>query len=296
MRLIEPSVELLNQPPGLQGIYDMIELCGKTSYKSPVKGGKDAEDFTDARVNEGHYAVLEFGTVYLTIPLNEWICKEDYMESYPSNPYSKCNEEDVVDFDSMQGVVYITTNLRVLVEKGWVRDLEFITEPTDKHYKRYTARIVTDRGVTHELVRHRSLSFVQESTRFCNYSKDKFGNELTFIKPSWYSEVTNEQREAFEDYLEISEEAYMALLGKWENRKPDKRYKTEFKGNPLTPQQTRQVLPNALKTEICVCGFKDAWEHLFELRYFGMTGKPHPDMLKVSTMLYKAFVDAGIKL
>ena len=139
-----------------------------------------------------------------------------------------------------------------------------------------------------EIVRHRVMSFAQESTRYCNYGKDKFGNEVTFIKPTWYNIVSDEQKEAFDDFLSISEEAYMALLDKWENRIPDKRYKTKFKGNPLTPQQARQVLPNALKTEIVVTGFESDWEHFFSLRSpkHGAQGV-HPDMAKLADELYE---------
>ena len=151
-----------------------------------------------------------------------------------------------------------------------------------------TVKFVTDRGISHEIVRHRVMSFAQESTRYCNYGKDKFGNEVTFIKPTWYNMVTDEQRNAFDDFLSISEESYMALLDKWENRTPDKRYKTKFKGNPLTPQQARQVLPNALKTEIVVTGFESDWEHFFSLRSpkYGAQGV-HPDMAKLADELYE---------
>lgn len=283
MKLIKPSVEILEQQSGIQGIYDMIELCGKTSYKSPVKGGKVAEDFVSARVNEGHYAVLEFGTVYLMYP------SENHIVKYDENPYSRIHLMDNGDFA-------VTTNMRVLVENGWTTDLQYICEPTKYHEKRYTARFITDRGVTHELVRHRTFSFCQESTRYCNYSKDKFGNELTFIIPSWedidehdastfFTLVTfgaklNEHGEKILPLyraLQASEICYLQLLE-----------------NGFTPQQARQVLPNALKTEICVCGFKDTWDHFFALRYYGITGKPHPDMLNVATMCYNAFKEKGV--
>lgn len=192
-----------------------------------------------------------------------------------SNPYTKVN--------SVGNWWYVTTNLRVLVENDWMHDLlYYLSEPTEHHEKRISARSTCDRGVSHEIVRHRVMSFAQESTRYCNYGKDKFGNEVTFIKPTWYNTVSDEQKEAFDDFLSISEEAYMALLDKWENRTPDKRYKTKFKGNPLTPQQARQVLPNALKTEIVVTGFESDWEHFFELR---AAGAAHPDMRKLALEL-----------
>lgn len=265
MKLIKPSVEILEQGPGIQGIYDMIELCGKTSYKSLVKGGEEAVKFTSARVNEGHYAVLEFGTVYLSYP------SENHIVKYDENPYSYIHLMP-------DGNFAVTTNLRVLVENGWTMDLEYWCEPTEWHLKRYTARIVTDRGVSHELVRHRSFSFCQESTRYCNYGKDKFGSEITFIEPAWYSEAEGVIKSSFESFLKYSEDAYMDLL--------DHQY---------TPQQARQVLPNALKTEICMCGDKYAWINFFTLRYYGLTGKPHPDMYKISSMLYEAFKEKGIQ-
>ena len=80
MRLIKPSYEIIEQGPGLQGIYDMIEKCGKISYKSEAKGGETAKRFVDARAKEGHGAVLEFGTVYLDFPINldTWDCRKFY--------------------------------------------------------------------------------------------------------------------------------------------------------------------------------------------------------------------------
>lgn len=282
MRLIKPSVEIFEQGPEMQGIYNMIELCGKTSYKSPVKGGEDAEKFVSARMNEGHLAVLEFGTVYLKVPpvLNHL--------KYERNPYSKVNKQGKV--------YYVTTNYRVIIENGWEEDLKWRCEPTEYHYKRYTAKFITDRGVTHELVRHRVFSFCQESTRYCNYSKDKFGDELTIVIPPWCnlvegnsydmtvakmcgeSEGISPQDQRFIAAMCFAEEIYMRHLNKgW------------------TPQQARQVLPNALKTEICVCGFEDAWKHFFELRYEGTTGKPHPSMLEVATLCYNSFKEKGIQ-
>jgi len=123
------------------------------------------------------------------------------------------------------------------------------------------------------------MSFCQESTRYCNYGKDKFGSEITFIEPTWYNEAERVIKSSFESFLKYSEDAYMDLL--------DHQY---------TPQQARQVLPNALKTEICVCGFEEDWKHFFDLRYRGTTGKPHPDMLNVATMLHKEFETKEISL
>lgn len=113
-----------------------------------------------------------------------------------------------------------------------------------------------------EFVRHRVFSFAQESTRYCNYSKDKFGNELTFIEPCWledYNYEDNTYNQLFIDSLRFAEAHYLDLLKKWDDKIPDKRYKTGFRNNPWTPQQARAVLPNALKTELVMTGFVDDW-------------------------------------
>ena len=286
MKLIESKVEVIEQQPGLEGVYKQIELAGRTCYKSEDKITEDsAKEFVDRMIKSNHGAMLEHGTVYLKITVKRddenqcWEFPTDsYYYGFMRNKYSQVREiwaDDVVTY-------YITTNLRVIIENDFTESLKYICEPTEHHEKRITARFTCDRGVSHEIVRHRVMSFAQESTRYCNYGKDKFGNEVTFIKPTWYNIVSDEQKEVFDDFLSISEEAYMALLDKWENRTPDKRYKTKFKGNPLTPQQARQVLPNALKTEIVVTGFESDWEHFFELR---TAGAAHPDMRKLALEL-----------
>ena len=129
-----------------------------------------------------------------------------------------------------------------------------------------------------ELVRHRTFSFCQESTRYCNYSKDKFGNELTYIIPDKEAWKGNDAYYQMLNCLDEIERVYMKALEEG-----------------VTPQIARGILPNMLKTEICVCGFEDAWEHFFALRYYGITGKPHPDMLQVATMCYNAFKEKGIE-
>lgn len=147
---------------------------------------------------------------------------------------------------------YITTNYRFIVEKGLEKLLQYMCAPTKHHQKRTTVKFITNRAMTHELVRHRSMSFMQESQRYVAYDKDKFGKELTFIKPAWKQPEWDEQaNETVLMYLLFAsiEDTYMKLraLG-------------------LTPQQARTVLPNATKTELYMCGFDKDWEHFFDLR------------------------------
>ena len=283
MKLIDSSAEVLLQAPGIEGVYKQIELAGRTCYKSEDKIIEDsAKGFVDRMIASHHTAMLEHGTVYLAIPISEWRSYEDYSYSYLFNPYSKVNDS-LVDWENWEGIVYITTNYRVLVENNWLDDLQYVCSPTEFHEKRYTFKFITDRGVSHELVRHRVFSFAQESTRYCNYSKDKFGNEITFIKPSWKynqgidSSLAITDGDIFEGSLKGAEYSYFELLEKgW------------------TPQQARQVLPNALKTEVIMTGFAFDWRHFFDLRMWGKTGAPHPDMKELATKAMLVAQDAGI--
>lgn len=301
MKLIESKAELILQQEGLEGVYKQIEFCGRTCYKSEdkIKEGS-AKGFVDRMINSKHTAMLEQGTVYLKLPYNLFhrICHPGLCSKYLKNPYTKVNKMyelhrmgDVLP-DRLIPYLAVTTNYRVIVENGWLDDLQYICEPTRYHEKRYTFKFTTDRGVSHELVRHRVFSYAQESTRYCNYSKDKFGGEISYIIPSWFTEANMQQRESFMQIIKATEDYYMALLGQWDDRKPDARFKTGFKGNPLTPQQARQILPNALKTEICMTGFASDWRFFFDLRYFGETGKPHPDMANLASKARTAMIQA----
>lgn len=134
-------------------------------------------------------------------------------------------------------------------------------------------KFVTDRGITHELVRHRLCSFIQESTRYCNYSQNKFGNELTFIKPSMYFNDGG----CWEHAMNLAEEYYFEQINE----------------NNQTPQEARAILPNSLKTEIVVKANFREWMHIFDLRVLGKTGAPHPDMKKLMLPLYEYLVETS---
>ena len=320
MRLIKPSYKIIEQEPGINGIYKMIEYAGRVCYKSEDKITEDsAKPFVDRMIKSGHGAMLEHGTVYLKITY-KYTDFTTLCMFYGKNKYSVLNHSE----DNK--IYYITTNYRVLVENNHLSDLKYLCEPSEFHEKRITVHFVCDRGVSHEFVRHRVMSFAQESTRYCNYSKDKFGNELTFIIPCWldipegiaywhdginYRVGSTEENPFGEsvnfkawvnkksNYVEVcdyiqaldsAEEAYFRLMDKWENRVADRRYTTGFKGNPWTPQQARAVLPNALKTELVITGFTSDWNHFFDLRARGTTGAPHPQAKELAEPLMKEFI------
>lgn len=278
MKLIESSVQIIEE----RDPYKMIELAGRTCYKSEDKITEDsAKEFVDRMIKLGHGAMLEHGTIYLKIQeINGHILPAMlYWRDSTNQKYSKVRTrlESDSPYSTNYEVLYVTTNLRVLVENNRLADLQYQVKPTEYHEKRITAKFICDRGVSHEFVRHRVFSFAQESTRYCNYSKDKFGNELTFIKPSWgyfknisYEDAGYFDGDVFESSLKKAESYYFKLIEKgWK------------------PQQARQVLPNATKTELVMTGFESDWEHFFELR---CSGAAHPDAKKLADELRELMV------
>lgn len=326
MRLVKPSYEIIEQGPGPQGIYDIIERCGKTSYKSESKGGEVAKRFVEARAKERHGAVLEFGTVYLKIRVGSPMYDEYYMEEmsdvmfYRGNKYSKVVEEqDVIETDGKKfglDVYYITTNYRVLVENNRLEDIEAYgcDAPDEKHEKRYAVKFITDIGLGRDFLRHRVMSMVQESTRYVNYNKEKFGEQCTFVIPPWidlpecedlaywdgdWVDMKN-MKIVYPDKpsrtstwlwaLDCAEKSYKVLTNDWSNNDAF----SEEEKKPWQAQQAREVLPLATKSELVLCGFKDAWVHFFRLRSdIAATGKAHPMSIQLANPLRDEFVERG---
>ena len=276
MKLIESKAEYIPQTD----LYKHIEFCGRTAYKSEDKITENsAKEFVDRLVKSKHGAVLEHGTVYLIIPEREQ--KRYEYTLLICNPYTKAILHD--------RDCYITTNYRVIIENDITHMLTYISKPTEFHEKRYTIKFTTDRGVSHELVRHRKFSFVQESQRYCNYSKDKFGGEITFIKPSFIT--VNELPSNID--RNTSSEVFKAFILKVAFDFSEKAYFDLIKEG-CTPQEARAILPNATKTEVLMTGFASDWRFFFDLRYYGKTGKPHPDMELLASKARSEFVKAGL--
>jgi thymidylate synthase (FAD) len=174
MKLIEPKVELIQQAPGLVGMYKHIERCARTCYKSEDKITEDSyKKMYDNLVQRGHLAMLEHGTIYLKVKGDKAYL---LLNRYDNNAYSKVTYVKSVvtgtpNFEDFP--LNVTTNLRVIIENHWEDDLEFICEPTEFHEKRITLKFTTNIGVTREGNRHRVNSIAEESTRYCNYTKEK---------------------------------------------------------------------------------------------------------------------------
>lgn len=290
MRLIKPSFEILEQKPGLDGLLQHIERCGRTCYKSEDKITEEsAPKFVDMLVKRGHTAMVEHGTVYLTLNMSS---RNKYFK-YCTNKYSNA----ISTGEAEAWVGYITTNYRVLLQEGWLSDLEHITEPT-KHIRRITVKFVCDRGVSHEFVRHRVFSFAQESTRYCNYSKDKFGNELTFILPPWVDERQLGEQNSRELLIQMgsldnptySQEDLNELYFLSGLASSEIQY-FNLISNGWKPQQARAVLPNSLKTELIMTGTIAQWEGFFKLRD---ANDAHPQARELAAPLHEEFIRRGL--
>lgn len=271
MRLIKPKIKLINQEPGVEGLFKHMELCARTCYKSEDKITEDsAKKFiNNVIIARGHTAMLEHGTVYLKIPYGimydtGYFSNEDIATKYIDNPYSIVQNSQIYDYWC------VTSNYRVLLQNGWLEDLQYLCEPTEYHVKRVTVRFICDIGVAREFCRHRLFSFAQESTRYCNYSKAKFGKELNCIIPCWYKnmfegnsyniELCHTYDLTISEGLSRTEAAWIQAMCEAES--------TYFglltEGEPA--QQARNVLPLALKTELIMTGTVEQWIEFLKLR------------------------------
>lgn len=269
MKFIKQSFEFINQTDfSLVGIKKHIERCARVSYKSEDKiTDTSYEKFVNMLESRGHDRPLEFGTVYLDIPTKDLEPGYEYINAvgkYALNPWSIKE-----DFDNH---AYISTNYRVIKDNHWEDDLQYLCEPTEHHHKRYTIHMILDRGVMDEFRTHVGLSHLAESTRYCNYSKDKFGNELTFIQPCWDIRGSN-----YIDFLQHAEWGYFRMLK-----------------NGWTPQQARSILPLGIKSELISCGFEDAWENFMRRRSpkYGNPGA-HPMAAEIADKLCEEFLKRG---
>lgn len=286
MQLIEPSVSLITERDPLK----KIELAGRTCYKSEDKITEiSAQSFVERMIKAGHLAMVEHAIYWFTADLilfNGW----DFTESsiyikYHNIPFSNFTSRLMSDGSRLMFSNYIrfifSANLRVLLENGLAdydfdnhkvifnipeldqvdyRDLVNLDDYEQLHHKYTTMRFITDRGVTHEIVRHRPFSFAQESTRYVKYNK----NNMQFIKPASYDNWDPCIQGLFLNSCTEVETNYCKLMEKG-----------------LTAQQARAVLSNDIKTELVVTGNEKEWLHFFELR---CAPSAHPDCQKVANM------------
>ena len=281
MKLIRQSFEILEQKDfSLIGIKKFIERCGRVCYKSEDRITDDSyEKFVNMLVKRDHARPLEFGTVHLKI--SSGMLFEEFLQDLVDY---KLYNPAWIKYKELPEYTYITTNYRHYLQiiKKCPYIAEYFTEQDNCYYpSRYTVHMVLSRGVMDEFRTHVSLSHLAESTRYCNYSKDKFDNQVTFVIPNWCNSLKegseqnyppfeiNEDEIIFMDALQNAQNSYLSLLKLgW------------------TPQQARDVLPLSVKSELISCGFKDAWENFF---YRRCANDAHPMAREIAIPLQKRF-------
>lgn len=296
MELINPSVEMINE----RDIYKRIELAGRTCYKSEDKIKEDsAKKFVKAMIKSNHTAMLEHAS--LVFQVDSYLIWDtikrfnrrylNMTECLCTNRNSQTNKRLLVSgnirainesknrflLKAMVDAGYedaVYSYDKIELDKDYNADIKVVdimsieniqSEEILNHY--YPSfRCITDRAVTHEMVRHRPASFAQESQRYVNYEK-KGGVE--FIKPYWFDSASASEKISFKSSLQNSEGIYKELIEAG-----------------LKPQEARGVLPNATKTEIVMTAPMYEWRHFLNLRYFGTTGAPHPDIKNIASYIH----------
>nr|DAK43482.1 MAG TPA: Thymidylate synthase complementing protein [Crassvirales sp.] len=305
MKIIHPSVEYWSQANTLDGIWKHAVRCARVCYQSAhTKEDESAKDFLLRTIakngfkkdKSSHMSVLEHATVYIKVTNKEG-GYYDLKDKYLRNSYSKVMIDVYTSNPIDSGIPYaealITTNLRVIIENEWHDDLQYICKPTQHHIKRYTFSFITNLGVSRELNRHRCHSISEESTRYCNYSKDKFGNGLTFIIPEWLDLEECNIDDTDKDFIHLPNQyrfdgtlanlvdgdKNLTVEGEWlaNNVRAQIHYLNLLKKG-WKPQQAREVLPLSLKTQVVHTAFEDDWKDFIALRSDGISGAPHPNI------------------
>lgn len=311
IKVVNPSVELWKQDGyTLDAIWKHIARCARVCYQStPKNENEDAYEFLKRTIFKGkdvlnehltrkdilsmHLSCCEHATVHLKYPkiLNR-ACIQ-FAVRLRNNKYTRWVESD--------GYIYVTTNMRVILETS-IEELEFIdVEGFLHYYPRHTISFITDIGASRELNRHRVNSVSEESTRYCAYDKGKFGNGITVAKLPWIPDVDPEDEghdytEGFFNdneifYDECIEEQY---TDNWNAvdwffyglQVCDLVYRKTRKLG-WTAQQAREILPLNTKTQVVHTAFDDDWEHWLALRSNEVSGKVHPMMGELAKQLVK---------
>lgn len=298
IKVVNPNVELWHQEGySLEAIWKHIAKCARVCYQSVPKDNNESDyDFLVRTLFRGvepknintkdlvkyHLSVCEHATVHLKYRL--FITKDiNQAIRFTDNHYSRTKEH--------YGYVYVTTNMRVLIEHHWMDELEFIdTTPNCPYYDdRITINFITDIGTSRELNRHRRHSISEESTRYCRYNADKFGNNITVAKLPWIPDSNTDNISNYSvGFYDDDEIYYDGII----------RDKYTVNWNAIdwflyglqianlvyckcielgwTAQQAREILPLNTKTQVVHTAFIDDWIYFIDLRSNGVSGVPHP--------------------
>lgn len=287
MKLINSSFEIIEQKPGLEGMWKHVEKCARTAYMSADSITEDSyKRFLKMLYDRGHWSCFEHATVYMIYKYDNSDSIPSIVSFYDKNPYSRVFSIT----HEYSTTVYITSNMRVILEHDKMDDINnYWSEKTIYHIPRYSVRIISDIGVSREGNRHRN-SITESSTRYCNFSKEKFGKELSIILNSDVNLAEFYPADVINEFL----------TRKDENLTPDDYWYTanlfcEFCYMQLlkkgwTPQQARRILPLDLKTEVVYTAFIEDWIHLLNLR---TAPDAHPDFREIAIPLKDEFISRG---
>ncbi len=288
MKLIKQSFQLVDQKGfTLRDIYKHIEYCARISYKSQEKiTDTSYKKFVIMLKSRGHDRPLEFGTVHLKMSSPQFDALQ--MLLIKNKVYNDCwIKYNVIDTEK-ESICYITTNYRYYMELcRYDRGVSEYLDPSDNplYPRRYTVHMILDRGVMDEFRTHVGLSHLAESTRYCNYSKDKFNNEVTFVIPSWCNSLIEGSKQEYSPFeINGDEVEFMNALQNAQNS-----YLSLLKMG-WTPQQARSVLPLGIKSELISCGFEDAWKNFF---YRRDAPDAHPMAQEIAKPMHKEFIERG---
>lgn len=301
MKIIDAGYEILPRDEERGGLR-AIELAARTCYKSEDKITEgSAEGIVQRLIEKGHEAMLEHGDYIFQ--LEDQLMFENVMDGL----CSLMNTRGIVPFLTVTNIgnrPIISGNIRAwreliasgsgvacyftnLIDPIYTRDLipddmrgeeirpkqlhyADITNPIEQRaHIRQSVRFIIDRGISHEFVRHRVMSFAQESTRYCNYQNAKFGSEISVIAPC-YIKPDSMARAIWELLCVRAEGAYFDEM---------------VEG--LLPQEARAVLPTSLKTELIMTGTLNHWDHFFDMRARQITGPAHPQAVEVAVPLLR---------
>ncbi len=302
MRVIPPSFEIMDHLDTVS-LALRIEECGRICYKSEEKiSDESAEPFVRNIIKRGHNSVTEMAVVTLQVEVDTdnllrqfYACQPKFIQIDETGKNQLLITASIRGFRELyseNGTVKLIKALTTfLAEKyplffedlapshGWVPQAGVIVQELDldqvnalpadllaKH-RHIAVKFFTNRAVTHEIVRHRPCSFLQESQRYCRYSEDKFGSEITFIKPMFFDEGSDEYM-VWEEAMKETERLYFKLL------------------ETASPQAARTVLPNSCKTEIIVYANLLEWAHIFRLR---TSQGAEPSMREIMNPLQEEF-------
>ena len=276
MKLIQQSFEILEQTDfSLIGIKKFIERCGRVCYKSENKITDDSyEKFVNMLVKRDHARPLEFGTVHLKMYISDFHKLRDTL--CINNMWN----DQWIKYHYAGNLTYVTTNYRyylAIIKVFPSAEKDFAPQDDELYPKRYTVHFITSRGIMDEFRTHIGLSHLAESSRYCSYDKNRFGNELTFIIPNWVN--TNCPNKEQEGPSVASIEWSTAMLD------AEASYMNLIKIG-CTAQEAREVLPLSVKSELISCGFEDAWSNFF---YRRCAKDAHPMAREIATKVRDKF-------